>query len=65
MKRIPKRPTARESRLARIRLPPMTFAIAKRFDDFFYKKEENHNNLKTNQNFLNKTIKLEINRNVY
>ena len=28
------------------------------------KKEENHNNLKTNQNFL-KTIKLEINRNVY
>ena len=29
------------------------------------KKEENHNNLKTNQNFLNKTIKLEINRNVY
>ena len=64
MKRIPKRPTVRESRLARIRLPPMTFAIAKRSDDFF-EKEENHNNLKTNQNFLNKTIKLEINRNVY
>ena len=33
----------------------MTFAIAKRSDDFF-EKEENHNNLKTNQNFLNKQL---------